>query len=50
MASGEGVKASMVFGGLVVIHPVEDEVIRLLAVSIDERPATACRVVAIVEL
>ena len=39
----------VVFGGLVIVHPVQDEVIGLLAVSIDRRTAAAIGVIAVVE-
>jgi hypothetical protein len=44
-----GREGQQIIGGLVVVHPVEDEVVRLLAVPIDERSCAARHVVTVVE-
>src|SRR5579859_81589 len=44
-----GRETEIVFRGLIVIHPVQDEVIGLLTMTIDGRAATARRIVTIVE-
>ncbi len=46
---GRGRDRQIVFRGLVVIHAVEDEVIRLLTVAVDRWTATVIGIVAAVE-